>query len=126
MNADSSLCACILDLELRLLCRNVRRSLAELEQLLADDFLEFGSSGAIYRKSDVIDALRREPIDARSLTDFRLVALARDVVLATYREARQPVDGTRPAHSLRSSVWRHNLGQWQLFFHQGTPCALAA
>jgi hypothetical protein len=126
VEADSSLRARILDLELRLLCPDVRRSSAELELLLADDFLEFGSSGTIYRRRGVIDALRQEPLDERSLTDFRLVALARDVVLATYHEARQPADGTGPSHSLRSSVWRHNLDQWQLFFHQGTPCAPAA
>ena len=70
MNADSSLCACILDLELRLLCRNVSRSLAELEQLLADGFRirQLGSDLAQERRDRRASARahRREVADGFS------------------------------------------------------------
>jgi hypothetical protein len=112
----------ILGLEQRLLQPDLRRSPKELEVLLADDFLEYGSSGSIYRKRDVIEALQHESPQLRLLTEFHVVALSSDVVLATYRIARQGPPEHAPSHSLRSSVWRLNLGKWQLQFHQGTPC----
>jgi len=115
----------ILSLEQRLLHPDLRQSPSELDLLLADDFLEYGSSGSIYRKRDVIDALQHESPQLRSLTEFNVVALANDVVLATYRIARHGLPGSAPSHSLRSSVWKLNLGKWQLLFHQGTPCPLA-
>ena len=122
MDVEPSVRDHILGLEQRLLGSGTRRSSRELELLLADDFLEYGSSGSIYRKRDVIDALQDESPQLRSLTEFAVVALANDVVLATYRIARQGPPGLAPSHSLRSSVWRLNLGKWQLLFHQGTPC----
>jgi hypothetical protein len=112
----------ILSLEQRLLHPDLRQSPSELNLLLADDFVEFGSSGSIYHKHDVIDALQHESPQLRSLTEFSVVALASDVVLATYRIAREGPTGHAPSHSLRSSVWKLNLGKWQLLFHQGTPC----
>jgi hypothetical protein len=112
----------ILSLEQRLLHPDLRQSPSELDLLLAEDFLEYGSSGSVYRKRDVIDALQHEFPQLRSLTEFKVVALANDVVLATYRIARQGPPESAPSHSLRSSVWKLNLGKWQLLFHQGTPC----
>lgn len=44
-------------LEERLLEPKVRKSKKELEVLLADDFIEFGSSGRMYNKQQVIDGL---------------------------------------------------------------------
>jgi hypothetical protein len=115
----------ILSLEQRLLHPDLRQSPSELDLLLADDFLEYGSSGSVYRKRDVIDALQHESPQLRSLTEFNVIALANEVVLATYRIARPGLPGSAPSHSLRSSVWKLNLGKWQLLFHQGTPCAPA-
>ena len=122
MDVEPSVRDHILGLEQRLLEPGTRRSSRELELLLADDFVEYGSSGSIYRKRDVVDALQHESPQLRSLTEFTVVSLANDVVLATYRIARQGLPGHAPSHSLRSSVWKLNLGKWQLLFHQGTPC----
>jgi hypothetical protein len=122
---QASLSEHILSLEQRLLHPDLRQFPSELDLLLADDFLEYGSSGSVYRKRDVIDALQHEPPQLRSLTEFNVIALADDVVLARYRIARQGLPGSAPSHSLRSSVWKLNLGKWQLLFHQGTPCTPA-
>ena len=107
-------------LEERLLQADARQSAAELDALLADDFLEFGSSGRIYDKPQVIAALPHEAPTTISLTDFRTRALATNVVLVTYQAIRAGTADTAVAHSLRSSLWRFMDGRWQIVFHQGT------
>ena len=49
----------ILALERKLLDPDVRASSQELDRLIADDFVEFGSSGRIWNKRDVLSALPR-------------------------------------------------------------------
>jgi hypothetical protein len=111
----SSLKEHICQLEQLLLQPEIRTSPEELSKLLADEFFEFGSSGTVWYKKDMVSA----GIDVRKLTlhDFELHTLAPDVVLATYRV----VDETRKQHTLRSSIWKLKDGRWQMVFHQGTP-----
>ena len=107
-------------LEEQLLRPEVRRSRPALEALLADDITIFATDGAAYNKAQVIDALEREATYRRSLTDFHIVALAEDVVLATYRVTRRNDTSIESVDSLRSSIWTYRDGRWQLVFHQGT------
>ena len=109
----------IRELEARLLGPEVRRSRQTLDELLADEFVEFASDGAAYDKARVIDALQAEPLHQRSITEFRLVALAEHVVHCTYRITKRG-DTSQPTVSLRSSIWKERDGRWQLIFHQGT------
>src|SRR5215208_4709918 len=117
--ADPTLENEIRALEERLLQPDVRKSPDELDRLLAEGFMEFGSSGRAYDKPAVIEGLAAEPeSEVRfSLEDFRVKRLAANVVLATYRLA-----GTTPPRSgsLRSSIWIRRNGVWRLTFHQGT------
>jgi hypothetical protein len=55
------------------------------------------------------------------ITDFRVVELSGNVVLATYRVSRFDTSFESIAHSLRSSVWRRSGDRWKIVFHQGTP-----
>ena len=111
------------ELENRLLRQEIRHSPAAVSALLADDFLEFGSSGNIYGRRQTIDALEHEPPAELSMADFAVRALSDSVVLVTYRsERRDPVSGL-DRHSLRSSIWSLIGGTWKLRFHQGTPLA---
>jgi hypothetical protein len=100
-------------LEERLLLPSVRASPDELAKLLADEFIEFGSSGGIYDKQQIILLLREEQGRAQhTLTDFSARRLAADVVLVTYRVVESP--------TIRSSVWRLADSRWRMVFHQGT------
>lgn len=108
-------------LEERLLQPFVRKSAKEIAELLADDFIEFGSSGRIFNRQQIIDALQQESALQISLTDFSARILANDVVLVNYRAIRHGVAENRKASSLRSSIWKLIEGRWQLVFHQGTP-----
>ena len=114
----------IRDLELRLLQPETRASGSALRALLAEDFIEFGSSGRVYDREAIVEALAgREPTWRYHLSDFEAVQLAPGLVLATYRIRAIPADGDQQRCSLRSSIWRHHDDGWQMLFHQGTLTA---
>ncbi|MBC1226760.1 nuclear transport factor 2 family protein [Listeria booriae] len=112
MNQD--LKALLQNQEEQLLRPEIRTSKEALNQLLAADFFEFGSSGRVFRGEE-IDEKGIGAVDMQ-LSDFEIKSLAPDVVLATYRifnvEQKQS--------SLRSSIWKFQNNRWQLVFHQGT------
>lgn len=101
-------------LERFLLDSSVRQSTEQLGKLIADDFLEFGSSGKVYNKQDCIkpDETSRKFV----VSDFKIKELSKDVMLATYKITE---DGIA---SLRSSIWQRYGDEWKMIFHQGTKC----
>jgi hypothetical protein len=109
----------IYTLEQALLQPEVRRSAARLDDLLADGFREIGSSGRMFTRADILEALPAESGAAVfSMSDFEIVQLSADVVLATYTVTKT-VDA-RTTRSLRSSIWQRSAGGWRILFHQGT------
>lgn len=105
----------LLRLETLLLRPHVRRSRERLEELLAPGFLEFGASGRVFTREEIVEALPNEPHTERLIVDFAARELAPGLVLVTYRAERPG-----GASSLRSSIWRETGGRWELMFHQGT------
>ena len=120
MNPDFSVEQHLRELEERLLQTEVRRSADDVAALLADDFIEFGSSGRVFDKQQIIDNLQAERRIRRSLVDFKTLPLAPGLVLATYRAIRQGGPGEPPIYSLRSSIWKLIDDRWRMVFHQGT------
>ena len=111
-------------LEEQLLAPEVRRSAERVGRMLADDFVEFGSSGRAYDKAQIIEALQQEAPDPDvriRVTEFAARRLAPEVVLVTYRSVRQGAPGAAQVSRLRSSIWKMIDGRWQMVFHQGTP-----
>lgn len=119
MHTDFSLEQHLRQLEEQLLQPKFRKSVEDVAALLADEFVEFGSSGRVFDKKQTIDALQNEPQINLSLTDFKCVLVAQDVALVTYRAMRRRESG-ESSDSLRSSVWKGIEGRWQVVFHQGT------
>jgi len=106
-------------LERALLQPEVRRSAARLGDLLADEFREIGSSGRVFTKADILEALPAETGEAVFvMSGFEVVRLSADVVLATYAVAK--ITGRQTTRSLRSSIWTRMGGGWRMLFHQGT------
>ncbi|GGE37981.1 hypothetical protein GCM10011391_15970 [Pullulanibacillus camelliae] len=105
----------LLELEERLLDSETRSTPEGLNQLLAEAFFEFGSSGKVFHKRDF---MQEEGIAIYKMkaSDFAIQELAADVVLATYKI----IDETRNRRTLRSSLWKGVEGTWQMVFHQGT------
>ncbi|WP_379144304.1 DUF4440 domain-containing protein [Paenibacillus sp. sgz500992] len=106
----------ICELEEKLLNTEVRTSPDELSRLLADDFFEFGSSGKVWHKRDLMDEEGAGEV-RMTLSGFELHPLSGEAVLATYRIMNEETGG----ETLRSSIWKFRDGRWQMFFHQGTP-----
>jgi hypothetical protein len=113
-------------LEERLLNASGRRAGGDDDvfELLAEDFVEFGSSGRVFSRRDIIEAVRSAaPPDStpRSLHDFKVFELGGDVALVTYRALRYEGRERREIRSLRSSLWKRSAGgAWKMVFHQGT------
>lgn len=105
----------VYELERRLLDSEVRTNPEVLSNLLADDFVEFGSSGKVWVKAD---CLRDGGIGEvkMSIRNFQISPLAPDVVLVTY----QALNEENRQRTLRSSIWTYRNNRWQLTFHQGT------
>ncbi|ASL02257.1 DUF4440 domain-containing protein [Xanthomonas citri] len=106
-------------LELRLLDPQQRADVQVLEALLDPAFVEFGTSGHRYTRSEVTAALRVPGVAAEYCADdFECARLAPDLAQVRYRsmDRRQGVE----RQALRSSLWRRNAAGWQLLFHQGT------
>jgi hypothetical protein len=110
----------IYQLEDRLLQPEIRRSKEEIAKLLADDFVEFGSSGRIFDKIQVVEGLPHSPTVPMVIEDFQIKVLSSNVVLATYRIVRTNEPREEMKNSLRSSIWKFIDKRWQMVFHQGT------
>lgn len=105
------------ELEESLLQPDVRKS-HELVALLTDDFIEFGSSGRIYTKADLVAALQAETPSVQTTSNFKVQFLGPQAALLTYFIRRE---ATPPVFTLRSSVWQLRGQQWRMVFHQATP-----
>lgn len=106
-------------LEESLLRPEVRQSQAQLDSLIADDFLEFGASGRVFGKRDVLEAADHLPDVVLPLEDFSVKMLSPSAALVTYRSSTREPGGMLQT-ALRSSLWIHSDARWRLTFHQGT------
>ena len=107
-------------LEAALHSRAMRAGGSRLAALLADEFVEFGSSGHVWTRAATLADLPAQPFCARSISDFQVRQLAGDTALETYRSLRHASGALPASASLRSSLWKWRDGRWQMVFHQGT------
>jgi hypothetical protein len=112
-------------LEEQLLRPDVRSSAEKVAHLLADEFVEIGSSGRVFDKQQIIEALRSEESEgqspAQTAEEFTVRSIAENVALVTYRTVRWTSITGQEVQTLRSSIWKLIDGRWQMIFHQGTP-----
>ena len=103
-----------LNLEQTLMCYRKK----DFEDLLAQDFFEFSSSGRIYNKETQLSYVTEHGCDEIqfNIADFEVIELTDCLVQAKYKKEHKQTG----KKSLRSSLWRVNNNQWRLFFHQGT------
>lgn len=108
-------------LEESLLDTSVRHDRKKLRSMLAENFVEFGSSGRTWTRSSIIEMLSRETAFVPpEIVDFHCALLSDDVALVTYRTVRTDPDSGEVLASLRSSIWTKEAGAWHMRFHQGT------
>lgn len=109
----------IKELELSLLKPEVRSSRDTLDKLLADDFVEHGTSGNTYSKLDILERLPNSPGNTKyTMSDFSVEMLSEDVAIAKFK-TEKIADGKDKVISQRISHWRKTNKGWQIFFHEG-------
>jgi len=103
----------------------VRRDRERVLALLAEDFEEFGASGRVWTRDEVVDLLANEAYDPPVMSDFRCRMITPLVALVTYRtQHTHAMTGACTAVN-RSSIWVEEEGSWRIRFHQGTPAERA-
>ena len=111
--------ALIKALELELLQPEVRKSKERLDELIADDFVEIGTSGKQYKKEDVINDLAKELETKFVIQNFNIIEISPDSILATYQVTKELSSDKKKIDSSRTSIWKNINGRWQIVFHQG-------
>ena len=115
-------------LEVALLDSAVRGSAAQLNDVFADEFVEFGSSGRAYTKNDIIAFLLEESSTEKGVSrraeDIKVHWLAENSAFVNYKLVRTEPAGQKT--SLRTSIWKYSDARWQMVFHQGTDTEIAS
>jgi hypothetical protein len=114
------LCAHLVDRERALLDPAVRRNPGLVSELLAEGFLEIGSSGQVWSREQILELLATEDYRQPAMEDFKCALIAEKVALVTYRTIRTDSESGHTSAVLRSSLWIQELGIWRVRFHQGT------
>jgi hypothetical protein len=105
------------ELEESLWRSETRFDLAFQERVFAPDFFEFGRSGRVYTREQMV-MTKSSPILAKlPLSNFKVHALDDRNVLVTYVSEVQYEELEK---ANRCSVWSRTSDGWQLRFHQGT------
>jgi len=111
----------LIGLEKELLTSETRASLARLDELIRDDFIEYGSSGEIFGKDVVLEALPLEKGERKFFADnFKARSLSQNLVQVTFDTVVTDVKTNTSKSAIRSSLWKLEDGRWQMIFHQGT------
>ncbi len=102
-------------LEGQLLDPNFRRDSGRVEALLDEEFCEFGASGRVWTRAEILLLLMTEKnYETPTIEAFHVREISVDAALVTYRA----VSPSRT--SLRSSLWKLQATGWRMVFHQGT------
>lgn len=108
----------LLDLERSLFRHEITDDRSQLEKILHERFHEMGSSGMLYDRREVIEALHELKEDRRiELYDFTWQAVGRDCFLVHYITRNE--DGVC---YFRTSLWVEEDGL-KLIFHQSSRMA---
>lgn len=102
-------------LELEFMKPETRQDVVRLNEMISENFEEFGGSGRVYRKQDMLNLLPQQELASNYvLSDFTFKQLCNNCILVKYRSS---ISGK---NALRSSIWVNSNGCWQILHHQAT------
>ncbi len=108
----------LIELEESLWRPETRFDRAYMDRILAPDFFEFGRSGRIYQRADMLNTTP-EPFNTKlPLEDLQVRLIDANIAQVTYISR---VTYAQVLVSNRSSIWSRTDTGWQIRFHQGTP-----
>lgn len=93
-----------------------------MRSITTEELFEFGRSGRVYSRDDLLDIPDQDIPATLPLQGFTVHDVAADVALVTYVSELQL---TALELANRSSLWVRQGGRWRLRFHQGTPIPTA-
>jgi hypothetical protein len=109
--------------EMDIVAAQERRDFSAVAAVLAEEFHEIGSSGKLFSKSEVLNAIQEVRIIDYSFDHFKLLPIDDEYVILTYiatvKRSHQGKEHCNRAH--RSSTWMKRDGSWLVVFHQATP-----
>jgi len=105
-------------LERQLWAFESRYNVELMDSLLAPDFVEFGRSGKVYTRKELLTNGEGKRTFNALIHQYDVRLLAPAIALATYVSELQAGGVTERAN--RSSIWDRTSGDWKLRFHQGT------
>jgi len=109
----------IIDMELKLLDKNIRNNKNELEKYISKEFIEYGSSGRIYTYNDTINlSSNKEEQIIYEILKMDTKILSDNIVLVLY--IIEIKNGNKKIITNRSSIWKKENNNWKIIFHQGT------
>jgi len=109
----------IIEMELKLLDKNIRNNKEELVKYISKEFIEYGASGKIYTYYDTLNFL---PIEEKQI-EYKIIKmdskiLSENIILLLY--IIEINNGVENIITNRSSVWKKDNNDWKIIFHQGT------
>lgn len=112
----------ILQLENDLLKSETRKSSQKINELLANNFIEFCSNGKEYhyKNGDVFQTQDDRNTLCWEILNFEIKELSNGCILAMYKVIKHNEDDENKKYSLRSSIWKYYDEKWKMIFHQGT------
>jgi len=96
-----------------------RFDLSFQQSKFAPDFVEFGRSGRIYSREQIICTESHEINVELPLENLVIRVLTEGVAQVTYNS--HATYGGTVEHARRSSIWPRASSSWVMRFHQGTP-----
>lgn len=106
-------------LEEELWREETRFDLHRMNELLAEDFIEFGRSGRVYQRQDTLSVERRAIDTILPLPNLRIQLLDANIAQVTYDSA--DTHNGVIEYARRCSILSRTKSCWELHFHQGTP-----
>lgn len=98
---------------------STRFDVAFQERSFAVDFMEFGHSGRIYTRDEIIRHDSQTIHAVLPLPNLSVRLLDKDTAQVTYNS--EVTYGDRIEFARRSSIWSRSSSGWVMRFHQGTP-----
>ncbi len=102
----------------------VKKDVATLKNLLADDVREVWSDGHLYGKDELFGAAQEGMIQEFTPYNMRVLSVNDDSAIVTYDAIVRAPEGDTdlaPRYQHFSDLWVKQGGDWKLKFQQATP-----
>ena len=113
----------VIKMEKALLTREVRDSADKIRQFLSEDFKEIGAGGSYFGIKEVLASATNQDYWSAYPENWEFRQLSPEIAQVLYRVKIVRGSARETSYSLRTSIWRKEVGTWKMVYHQGTKLA---